>query len=213
VSVLGHSYGGIGALEAALLTHRVRALVLYEPAPGISTTPPEVVERLEALHETGELDALVALFMQDVAGLPPGQVELLRSLPALEARLGTAGTIPREERAAREYRFDADRFRELRVPTLFLEGGDSPDPFRKAGEVVHAALPDCEIVVMPGQRHAAMDTATPSSSQQRCWPSYNPIGPRSRSATAPRARATRESGDPALGRRGSSARGNLASSL
>jgi hypothetical protein len=35
------------------------------------------------------------------------------ALPAWEARLGAAGTIPREERASREYVFDPDRFREL----------------------------------------------------------------------------------------------------
>jgi pimeloyl-ACP methyl ester carboxylesterase len=34
VSVLGHSYGGICAVEAALLTERIRKLVLYEPPMG-----------------------------------------------------------------------------------------------------------------------------------------------------------------------------------
>jgi pimeloyl-ACP methyl ester carboxylesterase len=34
VSVLGHSYGGICALEAALLTDGIRKLVLYEPPMG-----------------------------------------------------------------------------------------------------------------------------------------------------------------------------------
>ena len=46
------------------------------------------------------------------------------------------------------------------VPTLLLEGGDSPDPFRAAGRALQAALPDGRIAVMPGQRHAAMDTGT-----------------------------------------------------
>jgi pimeloyl-ACP methyl ester carboxylesterase len=46
------------------------------------------------------------------------------------------------------------------VPTLLLEGGDSAEVFKVAGEAVHAALPDCRVVVMPGQRHAAMDTGT-----------------------------------------------------
>ena len=71
-----------------------------------------------------------------------------------------AHTIPREERVNREYAFDPDRFRELQVPTLFLEGGGSPDWSRAAGEAVRAALPDCRVVVLPGQRHAAMDTGT-----------------------------------------------------
>jgi pimeloyl-ACP methyl ester carboxylesterase len=102
----------------------------------------------------------VAFFMREVAGLPSEQVELMRSLPAWEPRLAVAHTIPREESASREYAFDPDRFRELQVPTLLLKGGDSPDPFKEAGEAVGAALPDCRVVVMAGQRHAAMDTGT-----------------------------------------------------
>ena len=84
----------------------------------------------------------------------------MRSLPAWEGRLAAAHTIPREERANREYAFDPDRFRELHVPTLLLRGGDSPEGFAAAGEAVRAALPDCRVAVMPGQRHAAMDTGT-----------------------------------------------------
>jgi pimeloyl-ACP methyl ester carboxylesterase len=160
VCVLGHSYGGICAVEAALLTARVRKLVLYEAPMGFLRSPPHVVERLQALLEAGQRDELVAYFMGQVAGLPAEQVEFLRSLPAWEARLAVAHTIPREERASREYVFDGVRFRALDVPTLFLQGGDSPNPFRQAGEALQDALPDCRIAVMPGQRHAAMDTGT-----------------------------------------------------
>jgi pimeloyl-ACP methyl ester carboxylesterase len=159
-NVLGHSYGGICALEAALLTDRIRKLVLYEPPMGFLASPPRVVDQLQALLEAGRRDELLGFFMQEVAGLPPDQVELMRSLPAWEARLDAADTIPREELASREYVFDPGRFRDLDVPTLFLQGSDSPDPFRAAGEALQAALPDCRVVVMPGQRHAAMDTGT-----------------------------------------------------
>ena len=41
-----------------------------------------------------------------------------------------------------------------------LQGGDSSEPFKAAGEALRRALPDCRVAVMPGQRHAAMDTAT-----------------------------------------------------
>jgi pimeloyl-ACP methyl ester carboxylesterase len=84
----------------------------------------------------------------------------LRSLPAWEARLAAADTIPREERVNREYAWEPDRFRDLTVPTMYLLGGDSPEQFSLAGEAVEKALPDCRLVVMPGQRHAAIDTAT-----------------------------------------------------
>jgi pimeloyl-ACP methyl ester carboxylesterase len=160
VYVLGHSYGGVCSLEAALRTDRIQKLVLYEPPLGFVQSPPEIVERLEALQAAGERDELVAFFMQGVVGLPPDELEFLRSLPTWAARVAAADTIPREERANREYRFDPDRFRELRVPTLFLEGGDSPKLFKDARVAVESALLDCRVVVMPGQRHAAMDTAT-----------------------------------------------------
>jgi pimeloyl-ACP methyl ester carboxylesterase len=98
--------------------------------------------------------------MQEVAGLPPDQVELMRSLSAWEARLDAADSSPREERASREYAFDPARFRHLEVPTLYLQGADSNESFKVAGEALRGALPDCRIVVMQGQRRAAMDTAT-----------------------------------------------------
>ena len=160
VNVLGHSYGGICALEAALLTDRIRKLVLYEPPMGFLESPPDVVDRLTTLLEAGERDELVAFFMREVAGLPPEQVELLRTLPAWEARIAVAHTIPREEHSSSTYAFDPDRFRGLETPTLFLQGGDSPAPFNAAAEAVSGALSDCRVVVMPGQAHAAMDTAT-----------------------------------------------------
>jgi pimeloyl-ACP methyl ester carboxylesterase len=127
---------------------------------GFLSSPPHVVQRLEELLHAGERDELVAFFMRAVAGLPPEQVELLRSMPAWEARIAVAHTVPWEERARREYAFDRDRLRGLHVPTLFLQGGDSPEPFKAATEAVAAALPDCRVVVMPGQRHAAMEIGT-----------------------------------------------------
>ena len=56
--------------------------------------------------------------------------------------------------------WEPDRFRDLNVPTMYLLGGDSPEPFRLACEAVEEALPDCRVVVMPGQTHAAIDTGT-----------------------------------------------------
>jgi pimeloyl-ACP methyl ester carboxylesterase len=160
VNVIGHSHGGWCALEACLLTRNVRRLVLYEPPVGVVVGKPEQIERLEQLTAAGDADAVVAYFMQAFAGLPPDQLDLLRTLPAWQARVAAAGTIAREERASREYAFEPDRFRALRVPTLLLSGGASPPVFAEALELVRGALPDCRLAVMPGQRHAAMDTGT-----------------------------------------------------
>ena len=161
--VLGHSYGALCALEAALLTSNVRKLVLYEPAMNVSgegVYPLEVVDRLEALLEAGDRDGVVATTMREVAGLPPETVEYMRSQPAWQARVDAAHTIPRELRAVKAYRFDPQRFGDLGVPTLVLSGSESPAALRRAAEAVDEALPDSRSVVMTGHGHAAMDTGT-----------------------------------------------------
>src|SRR3712207_4908840 len=161
--LLGHSYGGLVALEAALLTENVRKLVLYDPGievAGEEVSPPEVIERLETLLEAGDRDGVVETTMREVAGLPPETVEYMRSQPVWQARLDAAHTIPRELRAVKAYGFDPGRFGDLGVATLVLSGGESPAALRKAGEAVDGTLPDSRIVVMTGHGHAAMDTGT-----------------------------------------------------
>jgi pimeloyl-ACP methyl ester carboxylesterase len=158
VNLLGHSSGGLCSLEAALLTRNVRSLILYEPSMGIVVPGPDVVDQLEALLEQGNRDELLVFFFSAVAGASPEQIDHMRSLPAWEGRRAAAHTIPRELRADLDYAFEPERFREVRIPTLILEGGDSSAPFKKANEAVRAALPESRVAVMPGQRHTAMDT-------------------------------------------------------
>jgi pimeloyl-ACP methyl ester carboxylesterase len=164
VTLLGHSYGALVSFEAALLTENVRKLVLYDPGievAGEEIYAPKVIERLEALLEAGDRDGVVATTMREVAGLPPGTVEHMRSQPAWQARVAAAHTIPRELRAVKAYGFDPGRFGGLGgVSTLVLSGGDSPAALRKAAEAVDEALPESRSVAMPGQGHAAMDTGT-----------------------------------------------------
>ena len=163
VNLLGHSYGGLVALEAALLTRNVRKLVLYDPGievGGEEIYPHEVVERLDALLGHGDRDGVVETTMREVAGLPPETVEYMRTLPVWQARVDAAHTIPRELRAVKAYRFDPERFGDLATPALMLAGGDSPVALRKAAEAVDEALPDSRLVVMEGQGHSAMDTGT-----------------------------------------------------
>jgi len=163
VNVLGHSYGGLLALEATLLTGNVGKLVLYDPGievAGEEIYPHEVVERLDDLLGQGDRDGVVETTMREVAGLPPEVVEHMRAQPVWQARVEAAHTIPRELRAVKSYRFDPERFKNLETPTLLLAGGDSPAAFGKAAEAVDEVVPDSRTVVMDGQGHSAMDTGT-----------------------------------------------------
>jgi pimeloyl-ACP methyl ester carboxylesterase len=157
--VLGHSFGGLLALEAALLTRNIGKLILYEPGLGGSLYPEGFLDRLQALLDTGDREgALIAHYRENV-GMQPDEIEQFRSSPAWPVRLAIAHTLPREMRAEEGYRFDAQRFKDLDIPILLLQGGDSPNLLKAGNETLNAALPNSRIAMMPGQQHIAMYTA------------------------------------------------------
>ena len=161
-NLLGHSFGDLCALEAALLTRNIRKLILYEPAiplPGVAIYSEGVIDRLQAHLEAGNREAVLTAFYREVVMLSHQEIEQLRSSPAWSARMATAHTLPREARAEEQYKFDAQRFKDLQTPTLFLLGGDSPPFLKAATEAIHSALPNSRVAVMPEQQHIAMYTA------------------------------------------------------
>jgi pimeloyl-ACP methyl ester carboxylesterase len=95
--------------------------------------------------------------LPQVVGVPENQLDMMRAHPAWPGRVAAAHTVVREIRLEAEYRFDFDRIRGIRTPTLLLLGGDSPAFFHEATRRVDAALPDSRILEMPGQQHVAMD--------------------------------------------------------
>jgi pimeloyl-ACP methyl ester carboxylesterase len=160
VTLLGHSYGGLCALEAATRTSRLRRLVLYEPPlpTGVEIVPAATRERIEAHLARGEREAALLTFFREVVHAPEPQIAMLRAHPAWPGRLAAAHTLAREMRVEEDYRFDLGRLRDVPCPTLFLLGGDSPPFLQEATRRLHAALPGSRIQAMPGQQHIAMDT-------------------------------------------------------
>jgi pimeloyl-ACP methyl ester carboxylesterase len=161
VSLLAHSYGALCSLEASLLARNLRKLVLYEPPIPVSRGiySPGALDRLEALLATGDNEAVVTTFFREVVGAPPEELAMLQSLPNWPNRVAAAHTLPRELRSSDAYKFDGKRWREMRVPTLLLLGGDSPEFFHAATNALQDALPDSRVAVLPGQQHTAMNTA------------------------------------------------------
>lgn len=161
VNVLGHSFGGMLALEAALLTDNIGKLVLYEPALGaFGFLDPEdgYVQRLQALLDGGDLEGIVLTHYRTV-GLTEEEIEQMKSTPVWQERLDTARCIPREIGTFYSYTFHALRFENVTVPTMFLLGSDSPGFMKAATEAANAALPDSHICVLEGQEHVAMYAA------------------------------------------------------
>jgi pimeloyl-ACP methyl ester carboxylesterase len=90
--------------------------------------------------------------------MPEEEMELLQTSADWESRLAAAHTLPRELADA-DYVFEPDRFRDLRVPTMLLMGGESPEFLRRPTQLLQRALPDARLVVLEGQQHIAMVTA------------------------------------------------------
>jgi pimeloyl-ACP methyl ester carboxylesterase len=160
VNLLGHSFGGLCALEAALLTRNLRKLVVYEPAlpPNIPPLPEGVIDQLQALSDAGDREGVLTKFLREVVRLPPHELERFRASHEWSARLAIAHTLPRELRA-QGYEFNAQRFKGVKTPTLLLLGSNSPDFVKAPIEALDTIMPNSQIAVMPGHKHVAMDTA------------------------------------------------------
>lgn len=161
-AVLGHSYGGLCAIEAALLTSDLRRLILYEGVPlhGADAYRPGVLDKLEAMLAAGDVQGMLVAMLREIVEMPLEEIELLRSQhDAWAVRLSNARTLPRELKTEERYTFVPERFRHVRAPTLLLVGADSPPrELRNANGVAHA-LPDARVVMLAGQQHLAMYTA------------------------------------------------------
>lgn len=162
VNVLGHSYGGLCAIEAALITEKIQRLILYESIHPDRTDiyGTDFIERLEAMLELGRIEEMLVTFMRELVQMPSDEIEMLRSQQdAWAVRMRNAPTIPRELREDRQYEFVSERFSGLSIPVLLLVGGDSPPRELKNAGIIAGALPDAKIVTLPEQQHLAMYTA------------------------------------------------------
>jgi len=160
VYLLGHSFGALCAMEAALRSEHVRRLVLYEPyfRTGVPLYQGNPRGRLEAMLERGDREGALITFFREVVGLSEPELELMRSAPAWAGRLAAAHTVPREF-ADEEYVLDARRFETLSIPVLLLAGSDSPPALRAATDAAHSAMRTSRVAVMQGQAHVAINTA------------------------------------------------------
>jgi pimeloyl-ACP methyl ester carboxylesterase len=159
-NLVGHSFGGLCALEAALLVELDR-LVLYEPPlpVGVQITSNDTVARLDDLIARNQREDALLVFFREVVRAPEQQVEMLRTQASWPARVAAAHTVVREVRLEHSYHPDFEQFHNIAVPTLLLLGAESPSFLRAATERLHAVLPNSRIHEFAGQQHLAMDAA------------------------------------------------------
>jgi pimeloyl-ACP methyl ester carboxylesterase len=142
--VFGYSSGAVLAVKAAR-TLAIKKLALYEPPPTGE----------QARHEAAELDQLVkadrrgdavALFQKGV-GIPEAVTAQMRNAPFWAGLEAVAHTL------VYEMTILADLPQVVDVPTLVMDGGNSPAILHDSAQAIVDLLPKAERRTLPGQTH------------------------------------------------------------
>jgi pimeloyl-ACP methyl ester carboxylesterase len=159
VFVLGHSYGGVAALEATFVTDRIARLMLYEPPlhePIANNLA--VVARLEELVGKGELEQALVTFQTEIVKQSAAEIARMKARPSWAGLVASIAVHPRQMRALSKYRFDASRMKSVTMPTLLLIGEKTASPYaRQSIGALRESLPNPTLVVLENQEHNAME--------------------------------------------------------
>jgi pimeloyl-ACP methyl ester carboxylesterase len=125
VYVVGHSYGALCVIEAALITSAFRRITLYEPpmkSPGVDVMAPAT---LASLKSTTDPETILEAFYLNALQLPKAAVDGLKGTEIWQARLTAALTITRKIDAVNEFKA-TDRLANIAAPVRMLLGTESP---------------------------------------------------------------------------------------
>ncbi len=168
VHLLGHSFGGLCALEAALLTKNIASLMLYEPPLSLAGSgwSAKLDQEMQTLLNTGHNEAALLLFFRDVLNTSKQELIELQASQNWSTRIAIAPSVHRELQAVDNYSFNAGINcvdlavqRLYSTPTLLLLGSDSPKRRHRIAETLHNILPNSQLVLLNGQQHSAVRTA------------------------------------------------------
>ena len=157
VHLLGHSYGAILALEAAVSTNNLRTLTLFEPPIGWGELTP-LLTRIDVLLDEGDREAATALIMREIAGLSDDALAELRTVPeAWQPMVACAHTFTREARSVAAFSFDAARYtNQPQRADRPARRAESPANFGIGIGLVWEAIAGARLVTMPGVDHKAI---------------------------------------------------------
>lgn len=161
VHVFGHSFGGLCALEASLLTENLASLILYEPPLSLTGSgwSAELDQQMQTLLNAGEKEQVVLLFFRKVLRMSNEELFALQMGTGWPARVAEAHTVHRELQVIDNYQFDVAKFQTFLTPTLLLLGTDSPPRRHQIADTLKNALPNSQLIFLENQQHSAVRTA------------------------------------------------------
>jgi pimeloyl-ACP methyl ester carboxylesterase len=159
-ALIGHSYGAVCVLGAAL-RHPVPKLVIYEPPlPAGGPVGGEYLEPYKQAIARHDPDAALEIGLTHYSRLPAEAIAAMRATKAWPRLCTLAPTWIREIEAMDALDSTVDRYAALRCPVLLLVGSLSPEhPLRDASRALAQVLPNARVEIIEGHGHVAMRTA------------------------------------------------------
>jgi pimeloyl-ACP methyl ester carboxylesterase len=159
--VFGGSSGAVLALDAAVRLSGITKLALYEPPFVVDDSrqpvPGDFVDQLQQLIASGRPGDAAEAYITTGANVPSAQVASMRSAPfwpSVEAVAHTLiqdATIMDGTMVGRP--LPADRWANVTMPTLVLDGSASPAWFHSAAEALARLLLHATRQTLEGQAH------------------------------------------------------------
>jgi pimeloyl-ACP methyl ester carboxylesterase len=153
--LLGWSYGGLLAMEAAIGVAGINSIILYEPVCGPFV--PTAIEPIRQSVAAGDLDHAVELVITKVGGASASQVAELRGTPAWDYLKPLAVPAATELSALNHHQPDFAAYAVIGAPVTVLVGSlnENREPYGTAAKRFLDALPDARRVTLHGQGHLA----------------------------------------------------------
>jgi pimeloyl-ACP methyl ester carboxylesterase len=159
--VVAGSSGGPLALDAAAQGVTISKLALYEPPFIVDDTrpplPDDYVEQLDNLVAAGRPGDAVELFMTAAVGVPSEFVAGMKADESWAALESVGHTIAYDGRIMGDTMsgkpLPADRWNGVAVPTLVMDGGESPPFMHNGADALAAILPSAHRRTLEGQTH------------------------------------------------------------
>jgi pimeloyl-ACP methyl ester carboxylesterase len=148
--VFGYSSGAILSLRAAAQGSAISRLALFEPPP-TGARAGELAPQLSEMVAAGRRGDAVELFQIEAVGIPAAIVAQLRNAPFRPALEKIAQTLVYESTILKA--LPDGLTASVKVPTLVIDGGQSPEMMRQAAQSLAEALPDGRYRTLEGQGH------------------------------------------------------------
>lgn len=158
--VLGHSFGGVVALRAAVEGVTMRSLILYEPPLAADRLDRDALAEISAAVDRGDREHALRTMTERLAGVTDEELGVVRSIPPMwKELLETVETAPREVTEIADATWDQDRLPLTGTPTLFIRGSRDSSPVYPTVEEMSEWVAGPEVVTIDGQGHLATSFA------------------------------------------------------